>query len=99
MCCFAAAIVLVAVAVTPTFSITVPVTDTITATVTVTVAAAVATVPVAVAVAECLDVMCVQGVVLACNAASSSDGHSHDHPSGVPLLQVAHPQPAALPPP
>ncbi len=52
-----------------------------------------------VAAAECLDVMCVQGVVLACNAASSSDGHSHDHPSGVPLLQVAHPQPAALPPP
>ena len=94
MCCFAAAIVLVAVAVTPT-SITVPVTDTI----TVTVTAAVATVPVAVAVAECLDVICVQGVVLACNAASSCDGHSHDHPSGVPLLPVAHPQPAALPPP
>ena len=42
--------------------------------------------------------VCVQGAVLACGAASSCDGYSHGYPSGLPLLQVAHPQPAALPP-
>ena len=90
MCCCAATVVLVAAIAAVTVSITVPVTDTITVTLTVTVTAA---------AADCLEVLRVQGAVLACSAASSSAGHSHGYPSGVPLLQVAHAQPAALPPP
>ena len=91
-CCCAATVILVAAIAAVTVSITVPVTDTITVTLTLTVT-------VTAAASECLEVLRVQGAVLACSAASSSAGHSHGYPSGVPLLQVAHAQPAALPPP